>query len=116
MMSQYKYSPLKGDSSIRLIKFDSSSTPDSPLLSIQLTAVQLRETGSFEALSYTWGDLSNKVPIKIGDRMLMITPNLNSFLMRLKADEAARTKQLLAGPTKYASTRMIYLSGIVRLR
>ncbi|KAK1759112.1 heterokaryon incompatibility protein-domain-containing protein [Echria macrotheca] len=89
-MSQYKYSPLKSDSSIRLITFDPSSTPDNSLLTIQLSEAQLSETGSFEALSYTWGDLSDKVPIKIGDQTLMITLNLKSFLKHLKANEATK--------------------------
>lgn len=88
-MSCYKYSPLKGDSSIRLIAFDSSSATDG-LLSIHLTEAQLHETGGFEALSYTWGDLSNMVPIKVGNGILMITPNLNSFLKRLLAEESGK--------------------------
>ena len=86
-MGDYQYLPIGSGSHIRLIKFDYSATYGSDLLSIQLTEARLDE--SFEALSYTWGDPSERVPIKVGNRALTITPNLDNFLKRLRDEECA---------------------------
>ncbi|GAB1311265.1 Heterokaryon incompatibility protein-domain-containing protein [Madurella fahalii] len=86
-MSRYQYSPLESDSSIRLIRFGPSLTVEGDPLSIQLIETHLYDNDGFEALSYTWGNMSDKVPIKVGNQILMITPNLNNFLKRLHEDE-----------------------------
>ncbi|KAK3367737.1 heterokaryon incompatibility protein-domain-containing protein [Podospora didyma] len=93
-MNVYQYSQLQSDSNIRLIRFDSSLTPNgSDLLSIELIEARLSDVsgGGFEALSYTWGNPTENertsIKVKPGDQILTITPNLHSFLRRLREDD-----------------------------
>jgi len=86
-MSDYHYEPLNtSEPYIRLIKFDHSP---SDIISIHLIKAPLHDSAAFEALSYTWGNTNERTPIKIGNQILTITPNLYSFLTRLRQDETA---------------------------
>ncbi|KAK4451371.1 heterokaryon incompatibility protein-domain-containing protein [Podospora aff. communis PSN243] len=84
-MTLYQYLPLENPSHIRLIRFDHSS----PTLRLQLIHAPLNENESFEALSYTWGNTDQRMPVNIGDTILTITPNLYQFLSRLREGEQA---------------------------
>ncbi|KAJ5659082.1 Heterokaryon incompatibility [Penicillium longicatenatum] len=48
-------------------------------------------TGSYEALSYVWGNDSEKTPIQIDGRTLEITPNLRLALFNLREPNKSRT-------------------------
>jgi Heterokaryon incompatibility protein (HET) len=88
-MTKYCYSVLTGTTNIRLLRFDKESiskgdlyNPDEPL-KISLSEVDLLHDPAFEALSYTWGDARNKVPIRVHGELLQITVHLDDFLRQL---------------------------------
>ena len=83
-MTQYHYASLRTSTSIRLLSFDLSSPSIGNCLSIQLEEFNLSENDQYQALSYTWGDTNETVPIRIGTRTLRITSNLHNFLRRLQ--------------------------------
>ncbi|KAK4182900.1 heterokaryon incompatibility protein-domain-containing protein [Podospora australis] len=97
-MELYKHSRLQQDSHIRLIKINSwpsafaSILDNARPLSLELIEVDLFHNDGFQALSYTWGDLTNRVPITIDNQTLTITPNLLDFLKRLR-EHGRRTRR-----------------------
>ncbi|KAL2870146.1 HET domain-containing protein [Aspergillus lucknowensis] len=91
-MDIYQYSPLSSDLHIRLFKLNLSPISHDDPLSLELVEAHLFDNGSFEALSYTWGDLNDSVAVNVGDHLLMITPNLLSFLKRLREEERNKSQ------------------------
>ncbi|PYI05117.1 hypothetical protein BO78DRAFT_276464, partial [Aspergillus sclerotiicarbonarius CBS 121057] len=53
-------------------------------VSCKLEIVSLDDKPSYEALSYTWGDLSDKVPIFLECSTFLVTKNLHMALRRLR--------------------------------
>lgn len=50
-----------------------------------------RCAGSYEALSYVWGDTSKKTPIQVNDKTLEIGINLRGALHALRYEDKSRT-------------------------
>lgn len=44
----------------------------------------------YEALSYAWGEANNKVPVKIGDKIIQVTVNLKTALTHLRHEDRSR--------------------------
>src|ERR1700712_1743122 len=82
-MSTHVYTPLGGSKHIRLLQFDCEVVPKDQQLEIRLIEADLTDGADFEALSYTWGDPKNKVPISIDGKILYITSHLDAFLRHL---------------------------------
>lgn len=53
-------------------------------ISCKLVTVSLDNLPDYEALSYTWGDPTVKVPIRVNENVLQVTPNLNNALRHLR--------------------------------
>jgi heterokaryon incompatibility protein (HET) len=81
-MTDYIYSQLAGPSSIRLLYFESQYQRHGRV-NIKLVQADLSTTLVFEALSYTWGDPNEKVPININGKTFHITIHLDAFLRKL---------------------------------
>jgi len=63
-----------------------------PLEPIQCTLYQVlllpdEEPPYYCALSYAWGDVTDKVPITLNDQILMVTRNLHDALYQFRSDE-----------------------------
>jgi len=85
-VSQYVYSPIL-TGQIRLLRL-MPSADDSTAVHGQLVHYPLlsscRTSHPFEALSYTWGSLSQDHYVCLGDKKLSVTANLHSALLRLR--------------------------------
>ena len=81
-LSEFQYSRLEGARGIRLLVLQPGRVSDE--ISCTLKIVLLDERPSFEALSYTWGDLAEKRPIQCGNGSLDVTINLYSALRHLR--------------------------------
>ena len=67
--------------------------PDEPI-SVRLHLASWDDPPSYDALSYTWGDLNTKVPILCDGKRLECTPNLRSFLEVLRPPITIRKRRL----------------------
>jgi hypothetical protein len=56
-------------------------------LSCSLNQVSLFQAPSFVALSYCWGDLNDKIPIRVNDCKISVTVNLHAALRQLRAEK-----------------------------
>ncbi|KAF1952842.1 hypothetical protein CC80DRAFT_360566, partial [Byssothecium circinans] len=85
-MEYYSYKPLGRPSSIRLIRLTPRGTNhknDDQTLRINLIEVDLAQKPIYDALSYTWGDLKDKLPVVVDGKVLEITISLFFFLRQL---------------------------------
>ncbi|KAN0103385.1 HET domain containing protein [Hyaloscypha variabilis] len=71
--------------SIRLISIDKSAE-DPARICCTLKQVPLFESPPYKALSYCWGDPSNKLPISVNQRTVNVNLNLHAALARLSSD------------------------------
>jgi hypothetical protein len=81
--SRFKYSPLdRENNEIRLVRINKGS-PSSDTLSCELQHFSLDDNyPHYNALSYTWGDATDTVPILLDHRRIDVTKNLFHFLQR----------------------------------
>ena len=81
------YRDLKPDrQDIRLVKLLPSEDRKDPLV-CYLETVPLGSSPHFHSLSYAWGQWKAEVPLKIGDRQLFITVNLENALRAVRKAE-----------------------------
>jgi len=94
-MSSYLYSPLyEPGSDLRLLLIDHGQYNE-PLvcwLTLQ-TATTIRK--EYEALSYTWGDETKKVPIILCGEEFLVTENLRNGLRHLRREAPEEAKRQL---------------------
>ncbi|KAI1082505.1 heterokaryon incompatibility protein-domain-containing protein [Whalleya microplaca] len=86
-MESYRYSPLHGEE-IRLITLHPGPWDDD--LYVELHHEDLSEPAPYEALSYVWGSIDDKVPIRVHAGLLSITRNLASSLRYLRYEDRPR--------------------------
>lgn len=78
------YSPLdRAKQEIRLVKLSSDIDPEYDVR-CEVSAVSLNTRPVYLALSYTWGDPNDTVPITLNGQRLAITRNLKRALQRLR--------------------------------
>ncbi len=75
-------------------------------VSCVLSTVSLDTAPTFEALSYVWGDSSNRVPIRIDGRQLLVTRNLAAAMRAL----SSRAMMGFGSSPDY--TRLIWIDAI----
>ncbi|KAK0616852.1 heterokaryon incompatibility protein-domain-containing protein [Immersiella caudata] len=83
------YSPLPENRSIRLLVIEPASSGKDELQT-RLMVVSLDDKPGFEALSYTWGDPSDKTHLRCGKAMVSIPRNLEDALKRLRPKSTPR--------------------------
>jgi hypothetical protein len=81
-MSDYSYTPLS-HSHIRLLRLEPHAHALGSPIRCQLVCVEL-SSAHYEALSYCWGDISEKKDILIGEKVMAVGENLWSALDHLR--------------------------------
>jgi hypothetical protein len=87
-MATYQYQRLPDAKDIRLLHLQ-PGTGDEEVV-CDLSIISLTRQPIFEALSYAWGDPSNKLPLRCGSGIGLVTVNLHSALRHLRLADKAR--------------------------
>lgn len=87
-MATYRYTSLSDPKHIRLLSLQPGFGEIE--VACTLSIVSLTSQPVFEALSYTWGDLSLRVPLKCDAGIASATANLHSALRHLRLADKAR--------------------------
>lgn len=86
----FTYTPLPEDGgSIRVVELLPGEFDDA--IECGIFAAELDSGPSYEALSYTWGDVHNTTPIAIDGRRLHVTANLACALRYMRRPDAKRS-------------------------
>lgn len=80
---------LPGGHHIRILSLSPSENLSDPI-HIQLSTVKLADEPKFVALSYCWGDATDKLPIVCNGQEFLVTRNLDSALRHVRDDEKER--------------------------
>lgn len=83
------YKPLVGQDSFRILIIEPATSIDEDLRTRLITA-SLNSSPPYEAISYTWGDLSDTVPLNCNGAIVSIPRNLESGLKRLRLSTRPR--------------------------
>jgi len=75
--------PFTAQTSIRLLKLSPGSSESAPL-EISFAEVDLDDRPQYEALSYVWGDKTEKAAILCHGKTIEVTPNCEIALRRLR--------------------------------
>jgi hypothetical protein len=86
----FKHSPIQGVTWIRVLNLLPNAAFDSPI-EVQLVEVDLAGKPEYEALSYSWGDVKNKVGISCHGLRLDVTINCALALQYLRHKDQTRT-------------------------
>lgn len=93
-LSRYKYDPLLDSSTqVRLVKLPPGHFQDEVKVEITTTCLTRDSIPKYEALSYTWGDISDTIDIKVGpngEQDLAVTKSLSQALRYLRYETEAR--------------------------
>jgi hypothetical protein len=76
------YRPLPNGHSIRILIVDAGSGESD--LQTRLEVVDLDKDVGYEAMSYTWGDPEDQVPLRVGSQAVSVPRNLANALRRLR--------------------------------
>lgn len=80
---RFQYSLLLNPSTdIRLAIIEPGAEEDD--IRCRILQGNIENIGNYEALSYAWGDATNRVPIILDDKTFEVTPNLESALRNLR--------------------------------
>ncbi|KAH6716460.1 heterokaryon incompatibility protein-domain-containing protein [Leptodontidium sp. MPI-SDFR-AT-0119] len=93
----YTYSRLPSSRHIRLLQLEDKfeTFRQWSILAGQLITVKIDEAPEYDALSYTWGTREQTVPVLIGDRRILVTPNLAVVLQYMRASKEDGLKRWL---------------------
>ena len=81
---KHEYMPIDPKTEIRLLTLHTADPTDPELVSCQLENVLLDSKVEYTALSYTWGDTTNRKPIICNGSRLHVTVNLFNALRELR--------------------------------
>lgn len=59
-------------------------------LKCELSVVSLENPPEYEALSYVWGEVLGRIPIRLRDQIFLVTGNLHMALRRLRHAHQSR--------------------------
>ncbi|PMD50634.1 HET-domain-containing protein, partial [Hyaloscypha bicolor E] len=82
-MLPFSYSPL-GHSELRLIKIDPGQHDERVRCSMITRRISTQSDWTYQALSYTWGDGTRKVPIFLNGQDFLVTTNLEDGLRHMR--------------------------------
>ncbi|KAH8589473.1 heterokaryon incompatibility protein-domain-containing protein [Bisporella sp. PMI_857] len=86
--STYQYRPLPSNKFIRLLELYPGHATDD--IDCSLHQTELDGSSKYEAVSYAWGDLTNKANICCDGKIITVTQNLKYALIRLRHKDKAR--------------------------
>ncbi|KAI4909539.1 hypothetical protein J4E90_008236 [Alternaria incomplexa] len=84
----YVHSQLEERHQFRLLELHPGSPGDT--IKATLVTKDLRDAPSYEAMSYVWGDMNDRVDILVNGRNFKITKNLHDALENLKSPTSIR--------------------------
>jgi hypothetical protein len=90
MAAKFCYEPLLGSYSTRVITLLPSASKEDRI-EIYIAEIDLATPPPFEALSYAWGDSSQRVALQCHGKDLHVTLNCESALRHLRQDSGIRT-------------------------
>jgi hypothetical protein len=90
MAANFRYEPLVGSYSTRVITLLPSASREDRI-EVCIAEVDLETPPPYEALSYSWGDPSQRVALQCHGKDLHVTPNCESALRHLRRDSGVRT-------------------------
>jgi hypothetical protein len=90
MANNFRYEPLVGSYSTRVITLLPSASREDKI-EVSIAEIDLERSPSYEALSYAWGDPSQRVALQCHGKDLHVTPNCESALRHLRQDSGVRT-------------------------
>lgn len=88
-MATYHYVAFTDPKHIRLLSLLPGSGDDE--IACDLNTAALSDHPVFEALSYTWGDATEMLPLRCGGGIVLATVNLHSALRYLRLADITRT-------------------------
>jgi predicted nucleic acid-binding protein len=88
-ITNYNYTRLAVPNEIRLVQILPGET-SSPML-CEILHTSLGSHASYEALSYTWGNLDSSLTIRVNSSALVVSRNLYEALQRLRLSSKMRT-------------------------
>lgn len=91
MGTTYHHKPLAGPNSTRVLHLLPSISSSSDPIEIQLFDINLGNAPKYEALSYAWGSVTEKVAINCDNKELRVTLNCESALRHLRLQDQKRT-------------------------
>lgn len=87
----YQYEALPAQTSFRVLELLPGNAEDSISCLLQLADLALpHSTPRFEAISYAWGDVNDRVPILCHGRRVYVTRNLECALRHLRYPDRSR--------------------------
>jgi hypothetical protein len=112
-MSTYSYAPLS-KSLVRLFPLESHAHALGSPIRCQLVCVEI-STAHYQALSYCWGDTSEKKDILIGDKVMAVSSNMWSALDHLRGCNCSicgLENGLRGTSTKHSSSRYLWVDAL----
>ncbi|KAH7310337.1 heterokaryon incompatibility protein-domain-containing protein [Rhexocercosporidium sp. MPI-PUGE-AT-0058] len=88
MESCYQYKSLPSENCIRLLELYPGQADDT--LDCTLRQAELENAPKYEAISYAWGDPTNKVDVLCDGKIITATQNLKDALVRFKLKDRSR--------------------------
>jgi hypothetical protein len=82
ILADYQYAPITNPRQIRVLILNHGTVDDE--VSCSLQHISLDKSTKFEALSYAWGDASQRRAIECGKSVLLVTVNLHGALRHLR--------------------------------
>lgn len=82
------YEPLPNNHSIRVLIVEPETAGED--LQTRLEVVDLDKDVVYEAMSYTWGDPKDQVPLRVRSQTVMVPKNLDNALKRLRYPDRRR--------------------------
>lgn len=86
-MQGFSYPPFAHASSIRLLSLE----PRDDRVTLNLFLASLEDKPYYEAISYTWGDVTEKKEITCGNQLVTVPENLYDALRHLRCPDRVRT-------------------------
>ena len=86
--SFYQYSPLPSEKFIRILELHPGHASEN--IDCTLHQTELDNAPKYEAISYAWGDLENKINVLCDGKIIMVTQNLKDALLRFRLKDRSR--------------------------
>ena len=95
-MPDYRYRPLGNpESDLRLLQIQPGEQNENLECTLQTYNFEPQLFGevSYDALSFAWGDATNRAPIFINGRRFLVTPNLEAALRNLRVPKTKESQR-----------------------
>lgn len=94
--NSFQHEPIDGNNEIRLLTFSPTTSPDQ-MISCEITHHVRSACPEYEALSYTWGNLTRRKAILCNGKTLMVTESCEAALRALRDRQERSTNKSSSG-------------------